>query len=344
VYYSLDEAGKPTIPRAAIRMQKNGIAEVRGVAAEQNLDPYIAPVVQAKLAEFPDGKQYEKKADDMKQLTLIERKTQAKQNLTRDELVFLYEIDAPIEGFGYKRDPRITELRKTRNSEADMPLVFDCLPAGIARTPEDITADTRAYVGPLTLGIFEKLQSVEHIYTAFPEKKIRKEELELPGMTGEEWIAELEKLGINIGDYARQMLKSSDFVNRTVKRGVIDKLLGRKDTSSPEKETAELIRLTVFDLGFPGGATTNDIYAKAEELGLELCPAEVGPALRKQDRDQPMNEFLIVGMEPIADSDGGPRVFRLCRVGDGLWLDDGWAGPDLGWNPGYLFVFRPRKF
>lgn len=62
VYYSLDREGKPTIPRAAVRMQEGSIAEVRGVAAEQNLDPHICSVVQEKLNDFPDGKQYEKKS------------------------------------------------------------------------------------------------------------------------------------------------------------------------------------------------------------------------------------------------------------------------------------------
>ncbi|MEK7625252.1 MAG: hypothetical protein AAB467_02775, partial [Patescibacteria group bacterium] len=62
VYYSLDENGKPNIPRAAIRMRGKSIVEVRGIAADQNLDPYIGEIVQMKMQEFPDGKAYEKKA------------------------------------------------------------------------------------------------------------------------------------------------------------------------------------------------------------------------------------------------------------------------------------------
>src|SRR3989344_892563 len=69
VYYSLDKEGQPTIPRVAIRMQENSIAEVRGVAPEQNLDPYINDIVKVKLAEFPDGPAYEQKSSDMKLLT-----------------------------------------------------------------------------------------------------------------------------------------------------------------------------------------------------------------------------------------------------------------------------------
>lgn len=58
VYYSIDQDGNSVIPRVAIRMEGNQIAEVRGIAPDQNTDPYIAPVIEAKIKEFPDGKVY----------------------------------------------------------------------------------------------------------------------------------------------------------------------------------------------------------------------------------------------------------------------------------------------
>ena len=53
VYYSIDQNNKLTIPRIAIRMEGNRIGEVRGVAADQNLDSAIAgaDILQMKLAE-----------------------------------------------------------------------------------------------------------------------------------------------------------------------------------------------------------------------------------------------------------------------------------------------------
>ncbi len=120
VYYSLDQQGKPTIPRAAIRMHDGEIAEVRGIADQQNLDPYIGEVVQDKMKEFPDGAEYEKKARDMKTLTAIENKTTKGKELTPDDIRFLYEMDEDIEGFGYGRDPRIQELKSKRNFTEDI--------------------------------------------------------------------------------------------------------------------------------------------------------------------------------------------------------------------------------
>ena len=106
-----------------------------------------------------------------------------------------------------------------------------------------------------------------------------------------------------------------------------------------------MVRLTVRDLGFERGATTEEIYKRAKELGLELCPAEVGPNYRLKYQDQPLNEWIYIGMKQIAGRVGGPDVFRLGRGEDGLWLSVGWAGPDGGWDPagGFVFVSRSAK-
>lgn len=326
VFYSLDDKGQPIIPRAAIRMQEGKIAEVRGVAAEQNLDPTIAPVVEAKLKEFPDGQEYEKKTADMKTLTAIEQATKTEQPLTSAQLRFLYEIDSPIEGFGYQRDPRIAELRSTRNPQEDMPTVFECSPEQIAHSTKDITAATKAYVGPLVPGIFKMLpESIEHIYTSFPENPIRQDMVEIGITTKEELLRQLKEKNINISDYAKDMLDSRDF------------------TTNKETKATNLVRLTVESLGFPRGATTNEIYRKAEELGLELCPAEVGPQYRLKYANQPMNEWVSIGMKQIADRGGTPDVFHLGRHGDGLWLRRDFARPGSRWSPGYEFAFRLRK-
>lgn len=317
VYYSYDENGKPNIPRAAIRMQGNQIAEVRGIAHEQNLDPYVNDIVKAKLSEFPDGKIYEKKSQDMKLLTEIENKTQARQLLTKSDLLFLYEINEPIEGFGYQRDPRIEEIRKTRNPQEDAPIVFECEPNQIARKPEEINENTKVYLGHLFKGIFQT--NIEHIGTSFPEGMVKKMEAEITGKSGEELEKELKSKNINISDYASDMLE-------------------KLSPSSPEH--LDLVRLTVKDFGFPNGATTDEIYQKAEELGLELCPQDTGPNLRLQNSTP---DYMYIAMKQISDRDGSPSVFYLSRRAGGLWLDYYWAKSDDRWHVSSKFVFRLRK-
>ena len=138
VYYSYDKNSEPTIPRIAIRMQDNKIAEVRGVAPDQNLDPYITEVVDQKLSEFgQEGKAYQKKTKDMKRLTEIDNRAKQGQELTKDDLRFLYELDNPIKGFGYQQDPRIKELIKGRDIKQDLSFVLNISPNQISLTKEE---------------------------------------------------------------------------------------------------------------------------------------------------------------------------------------------------------------
>lgn len=329
VYYTLDSQGKPTIPRIAIRMEGDKkIAEnPRGVFdAQQNLEPNMIEIMEKKLQEFgSEAEAFKKKSSDMKMLTSIENKWKLKQTLTKDDLTFLYEINSSIEGFGYQTDPRIAELRQGRNTEEDMLVIFECTKEEIAHTPSQITKYTKAYVGKLEPSIFQKLpEGLEYVYTSFPENKINLS-VEIGGKTKEQLIAEMEAAGINIDSYARSMMENADFI------------------PGKTREEATLIRLTVGYLGFTSSVVTDQIYKRAEDLGLELCPPDTGPNYRLKYRNQPRNEWVRIGMKQIADSNGNQHIFRLVRLGDSLGMDNSWAGPNSRWDPGNECVFRLRK-
>lgn len=328
VYYTNDSNGEPTQPRLAIRMDGNNrIGEVRGILPHQGVEPIMQEALDAKLQDFGgEADAYRKKSNDMKILTMLDQKREQEEAFTKDDLVFLYEINSSIEGFGYQTDPRIAELRKGRNAEEDMLVIFKCTKEEIAHVPGQITKDTKAYVGQLEPGIFQKLpEDLEHVYTSFPDKKIRRESVEIGGKTAEQLIAEMETAHINISDYAKSMMQNQDFI------------------PGKTREEATLIRLTVADLGFKTSATTDQIYERAQTLGLELCPPDTGPNYRLKYKDQPLNEWVRIGMKQITDSNGSPSVFNLARRSDGLWLDDAWADPDDEWRPYHKFVFCLRK-
>lgn len=334
------------VPRVVMVVNpQNQITEVRGIEAHEHLDSRIGPVVDRALSEHPDGKKYKKKSEDMQHLTAIENKTKQNIPLTKEDLLFLYEVDSRIEGFGYEaagRDPRIAELRSRRNPKEDLPILFDCTPDQIALVPEEISSVTKAYIGPLAPGIFPLLEkySIEHIYTSFPEGRIRRESLMIGGKTLKELEAALDEedsqgnLRFQVSSYARSMLHS--------KKHFIDPVNERHRERQGHPETITLVRLTVADLGFPRGATTEEIYERAKTLGLELCPAEVGPYLRLAYADQPMGEWFYIGMKKITDADGYPDVFGIGRNGFGLWLFGSWADPEQHWDPDCRFVFRFR--
>ncbi|TSC73576.1 MAG: hypothetical protein G01um101444_507 [Parcubacteria group bacterium Gr01-1014_44] len=328
VYYTYDKQGKPAIPRIAIRMQEDSIAEVRGVADNvQNLEGKMVDIAGAKMKELPGAERYRKISADMKYLTLVEKKAKTGQQLNKDDLTFLYEINSSIEGFGYQTDPRIAELRAKRNPEEDMFVVLDCSKEQVAHTASEITESTKAYLGPLEPGIFDAIQQhgIEQVFTSFPEGKIRKFEAVIGGQTSKELQKELKEKKINLTNYSTDTLNSKEF------------------TTLKNPEQIDLVCLKVRDLGFKNGATTDEIYSKAKKLGLELCPAEVGPHLRIQYLDQPLGEWLWIAMKQITDRVGYPDIFDLGRSEDGLWLSDNWARPGGRWHAEYEFVFSFRK-
>jgi hypothetical protein len=121
-----------------------------------------------------------------------------------------------------------------------------------------------------------------------------------------------------------------------------DDILGRISCSQVEVDI-DLVVLSVGDLGFKGSARYADICSKGVELGLELCPAEVGPALRLQYGDQPRDEWLRIAMEAITDRGGDRGIFRVGRGSDGLWLIADYGRPGGVWGAGGRFVFARRK-
>ena len=133
----------------------------------------------------------------------------------------------------------------------------------------------------------------------------------------------LKKAGRSIGDWG-------------------DDILGRI-TCSQEEIDLDLVVLSVADLGFKDGARYADICAKAVELGLELCPAEVGPALRLQYGNQPNGEWLRIAMEAIADRDGNLYLFLVAHGVGGLRLHGSNGHPDYVWDADIRFVFGRRK-
>ncbi|MEY2701538.1 MAG: hypothetical protein RLY43_158, partial [Bacteroidota bacterium] len=94
-------------------------------------------------------------------------------------------------------------------------------------------------------------------------------------------------------------------------------------------------QFTVEQLGLRTGATTDEIYTKAQQLGLKLCPSEVGPHLRLSYEGK---DWKLIAMKQITDRNGVPFVFRL-HSGDRLKLYGDYTNPSNKWNSDSQFVF-----
>ncbi len=143
--------------------------------------------------------------------------------------------------------------------------------------------------------------------------------------TAADFRSALQANGHRIGDWANDILGKRAF------------------TTSKTDMEVDLVSATVSELGFGNGATRENIYKRALELGLKLCPSEVGPQLRLQYQDQPLSEWLLIAMEPISASDGYLKVFSVARDDDGSWLLSYYAYPDRVWNGSYRWVFVRGK-
>lgn len=99
--------------------------------------------------------------------------------------------------------------------------------------------------------------------------------------------------------------------------------------------------MSAAELGFKTDtASLADIFARAKQLGFGLAAAEVGPQLRLQYFDQPIGEFLIIGMEPIRTWTGTPVILNVANGGAGLILigQDGSADAQISVASRFVFV------
>jgi hypothetical protein len=107
------------------------------------------------------------------------------------------------------------------------------------------------------------------------------------------------------------------------------------------KTDVELVAVSAAALGFQTDtASLASIYARAQQLGFKLAAAEVAPQLRLQYFDQPIGEFLIIGMEPIKTWNGEPVILTVANGGAGLILigQDGSAEAEIPVVCRFLFV------
>nr|WP_245329228.1 hypothetical protein [Bradyrhizobium centrolobii] len=137
----------------------------------------------------------------------------------------------------------------------------------------------------------------------------------------------LDAIGCHVGGLAAEILARPAF------------------TVSSTKKDVELVTVSAAELGFDTNTVTlAAIYARAKRLGFGVVAAEIGPQLRLQYLDQPMGEFLVIGMEPIKTWSGEEVILTVANGGAGLILIGQDGRPDAAISAISRLVFeRPNE-
>ena len=105
---------------ASIRLDPNGkVAEISGLNEGQAVEDALVPIVKEKTLSLPGGEKYLQKFDDKQALIRLDKKMEKGEDLTKEELSFLYELDRPIATLDTynEEDPRIPELKEKYDLE-----------------------------------------------------------------------------------------------------------------------------------------------------------------------------------------------------------------------------------
>ena len=124
IIFRLEDPNSPGVyasnGSASIRLDPNGIVdEVSGLNDGQAVEDALVPIVKKKALSLPGGEKYLQKFDDKQALIKLDNKMKEGEDLTKEELSFLYELDRPIATLDTYNieDPRIPELKEKYSIE-----------------------------------------------------------------------------------------------------------------------------------------------------------------------------------------------------------------------------------
>lgn len=274
----------------------------------------------------------------------IEKKSVNKPELNRVEIIVLYKKYEEHYNLGYEIFMKMINIIHKRDKKNDAPIVLNCQPEEIAWGVNEINENTKAYIGKWNGEIWleiRKYPNIKHLFESFPDKKIFRQKLVTdPNINSSQSAKEaLEGKNIYLSEIAENILAVTKF--------------------SKEKKEYELVAFTERQLGLGlfHGARINEIIGneydkdnngkpapftsgRMTELGLYLCPAEVGPHLRLQNSNR---DGMLIAMKPIVGHFHDLYVFHLKWLDGQSKLITEEAGPGSRNPSGNYWIFSTRK-
>ena len=169
IYYSYDEELKPTIPRLAIVSNDKNIKEVRGIGHSQNIEPFMEDILERKLLSYNYNEKVNKTLINARRLTYLTEK----ENYSKSDIEFLYEIKEKIGFFGYAK----------RNMQKDLAYYCECQEDEIAITKESIKNNTICYYGDIS-------ETAEELNISLPKYVVG--DVRCPNLTSTKGLERLE--------------------------------------------------------------------------------------------------------------------------------------------------------
>ena len=145
IIFRLEDPNSPGVyasnGSASIRLDPDGkVAEVSGLNEGQAIEDSLIPIVKEKVLSMSGGKEFLQKFEDKQTLIRLDKKMEKGQDLTKEELSFLYELDRPIATLDTynRKDPRIPELKEKYDLEYALEKGVDANKLASSLESEDI--------------------------------------------------------------------------------------------------------------------------------------------------------------------------------------------------------------
>ena len=161
----------------------------------------------------------------------------------------------------------------------------------------------------------------------FSNNKLIYRDVHIGGIAKEELLKKLSQNKIGLNELAVKFINHHEF------------------KISLSKEKLQTVEISVSDLGFSDGATTEEICKKSHGLGFSICPNELAIHLRLQYKDfnQPIEaqkgNWQNIIIKGHFDEPGFTLGFYLRHREDGFWLRGYKASLDYIWEPVDRFIF-----
>ena len=150
VYYSKDKEGKNKVPRLILGLNGEKLRTLGGIngSGDISIEPNMFDILQKKLGELSikNKKIVDKQINNMEYLSIICKKIKDDEELSIDDLRFLYEVDGEI-GEWDELELDKDNIIETRDKRKDLAKIFNCNEFEIGLTKEDLSRPLVCYYG-----------------------------------------------------------------------------------------------------------------------------------------------------------------------------------------------------